>query len=420
MPSDKKAIDDSALRAGTHSSLRPAIVAKANESSNMTSNKTDNSTCVVKLPAKIGLGGSKYNSSQSDLTYAYAERFAFRFVVFLTLIWLVGVIMNISRLVWLGLLSCSELKNRTIVDSSLLGDVRPIDSKVANPSKVSMSSNIDGPIGLPNGEIVVTPWFLDSLTVEQRQAVYAHEHAHQIRRDPLWLIYLHLLNAVVWIQPLHKLARRKLVLLAELQADAWAARKVSTPRVLAESLLVCAERVVVNPKMSFGSSFSSKGFLIQRIDCLLDGTAMKQPRRPYLVHAAVATVLTFALFLLPGCNVDSDLAYRNGQKISVTKQEDGKKGEATIRRANLLVKLTRVGSLKLTDGNDDVELLEKGGSFQLAESVERTKRIYSIKADESGNMTRTFSRDGKATVIDEDVKGWFAEALERTVRESGF
>ena len=382
-------------------------------------NKSGNSTSVVDLPSKIVELAPKYSSSQTDLTYAYAERFALGIVSILALIWLLGAIINTSRLVWLGRLAHSELKSCTKVDSWSSVDSTPGSVQV-HPKKLSVSTEIDSPMALPNGEIVVPSWIFDSLSAEQRQAVYAHEIAHQFRRDPMWLIFLHFLVAFIWIQPLHKLARRRLVHLAELQADAWAARTLSDARVLAESLFACAERVVGSQKILFGSSFSSKGALIERIDCLLDGSATQKPRHPYLIQISAISFLVFATFLMPGCNVNSDVAYRSGEKISVTKQDDGKQGEASIRRANLLVKMTHTGIVKFTEAKDDVESLENEGQFQLAESRGDTKRIYTITADRLGNLKRTFSRNGKAIPIDEEAQAWFAEALERTLRETSF
>ena len=178
--------------------------------------------------------------------------------------------------------------------------------------------------------------------------------------------------------------------------------------------------MIAPPKLSFGCSFSSKGALVERIDCLLDGTAMAKPKRPYLTQLVAACTLVFAMCLMPGCNVDTEMAYRSGQKISVTKQGDGKKGEATIRRANLFVKLTHNGTLKLTADNDDVEALENGGQFKLAESQGNTKRIYTVTTDQLGVVKRFYSLNGRETPVDENVQAWFAGALQRTVRESGF
>lgn len=420
MEGERDTPDKAVVEAGRYFLSKNASAPPRNGSEDPSTGKNRNSTVVVDLPSKITTVAPKNSSRPTELTYAYAESVALGCVTVLALLWIFGAIMNTSRLVWLGLLAHTELQHRTLVDTSQLGDFMPTLDQGLKPPKLSASPNIDGPIALPNGEIVVPDWVLDSLSVEQRQAVYAHEIAHQLRRDPLWLLFLHLLNAILWMQPLHRLARRRLIHLAELQADAWAARTVANARVLAESLVACAERVIAPSKFSFGSSFTSRGLLVERVERLIDGSALAMPHRSYLTQVAALAVLAIAMFWMPGCNVDREMAYRSGEKISVTKQGDGKKGEASIRRANLLVKMSHVGSMKLSENKDDIALLEHGGRFQLAESQGKTKRVYSILADDQGQLQRTYSLNGKATPIDEAVQVWFAEALQRTVLETKF
>ncbi len=70
--------------------------------------------------------------------------------------------------------------------------------------------------------------------------------------------------------------------------------------------------------------------------------------------------------------------------------------------------------------NDDVEALENGGQFKLAESQGNAKRIYTVTTDKLGVVKRSYSLNGRETPIDENVQTWFADALQRAVRESGF
>jgi beta-lactamase regulating signal transducer with metallopeptidase domain len=391
------------------------------DTSSVNRNKIQNSTIVVDGLAKKGDGETKDSSSKSDLTYAYAERFALRSVVLLAFVWFIGAIVNTTRLLVLGAAARARLRNRSPVAPLFAMEIQSLQaSKLFGSPILSVDAGIDGPISLPNGEIVVPPWIFELLSLQHRQAIYAHELAHHVRRDPIWLLCLHLLNAIVWLQPLNHLARRRLVHLAELQADAWAARTLPNPRILAESLLACAERLQATPTISFVSQFSSKGALVERIDHLLAGAADKKPFKASLAQFVAVCSLMMVMILMPGCDVDSRMAYRTGERISVTQQGNGKKGEATIRRANLYVRLNHEGHLKLSPNNDDVEMLDKGGRFVLSESIGRIKRLYTITSDEFGELKREFLLNGKPTPIDENVSAWFAEALKRTVRESGF
>jgi hypothetical protein len=166
--------------------------------------------------------------------------------------------------------------------------------------------------------------------------------------------------------------------------------------------------------------YEFNGALEERIDRLLDGRATTVNRRPYLAPVAAAFGLLLAIFILPGCTVDSEMAYRTGERVSFTKQGDGKKGEASIRRTNYMVKLKHKGSLKLNSENKDVETLERGGQFVFAESNGSVKRVYTISADSVGRLNRSFLLNGRQEVIGEEVQAWFSEALQRTVLETGF
>ncbi len=383
-------------------------------------------TPVVEMYSNIEAGSSKYRSSKPDLSYAYAERASLRLTKLLAFVAFIGAFINLMRLIKLGRSARAKLENRMEVSSEeLLVIQRNAGRTFVSRPKLSIATCLDGPISIPNGEIVVPAWFFKSLSDSQRRAVYAHELAHQYRYDPIWLIFLHLMNAVLWIQPLNKLVRRRLVHCAELQADAMAAQMVSDSRLLAESLLICAEKIVATPNLAFGSTFSSrsdtmKGGLMERIDSLLEGPTVVTSGRLTAARWATVSFMLIAALLMPGCNVDSEVAYRSGESISVTKQGDGKKGDVTIRRANLFVNLTHSGSLKLNADNNDVESLEKHGRFVLKESQGKTKRLYSITTDELGNLKRSYSLNGNETVIDQEVKDWFSSSLSKIVRETDF
>ncbi len=380
--------------------------------------KIANSTHVVDLSSKVVDGGTKRTLYPADLTYAYAERFALLLCVMISILAIVGVTMNLSRLVWLGLQARSQLCNRVAIDPQRREEWDGIASACSpRVPKLSVSANLDGPISLPNGEIVAPSWIFDTLSLKQRQAIYAHELAHQRRRDPIWLLWLHLLNAVLWIQPLHRLARRRLIHLAELQADAWASRRLGESRSLAESLALCAEHLTERPAPAFGSSFSSTGGIVERVDRLLDGIALARPSNPVGRRLVALIGLMAALLLMPGCDVDSDMAYRTGERISVTRAGD-QSIQVTIRRTNLFVKLTAQGNFQFDDQHADVQSMEADGRFQFAESCGNVKRVYRVTSDSQGALTRSFTLNGKPSPITEDVREWLRNSLSKACDES--
>ncbi len=68
-------------------------------------------------------------------------------------------------------------------------------------------------IVLPAGE------YLESLTPAELETVFAHEEAHVARRDNLIALFAQLACALFWFDPVHRIARRRLVALREHACD---------------------------------------------------------------------------------------------------------------------------------------------------------------------------------------------------------
>ena len=91
---------------------------------------------------------------------------------------------------------------------------------------------------------------LTELDLEQQRSMLAHELAHLARRDPIWLALASLIERVLWIQPLNRLAVSRLHTLAECFCDDWALRRSVTPVALASALARVAEwRLSITPEL---------------------------------------------------------------------------------------------------------------------------------------------------------------------------
>ena len=88
------------------------------------------------------------------------------------------------------------------------------------PVRITVSERVGSPvaIGTLRPEICVPPRALE-LPRPLARALIAHELAHHARLDPLWNRLAHAAVAVLFLQPLNRLARRELVACAELLAD---------------------------------------------------------------------------------------------------------------------------------------------------------------------------------------------------------
>ncbi len=287
---------------------------------------------------------------------------------------------------------------------------------------LSVTPAIAGPVALPNGEIVLPPWVSDLLDARQRRAVLAHELAHQVRRDPQWLVLALALDALLWLQPLHRLARRRLGALAELEADAWAARLLSDPRALAESLAACAERLFAtrialwSAGMVTGSSHDCP--LLERIDRLLKGSAMTHPKSTWPARAGALAVLSAGIFLLPGCGPAGFGGIGGGSSTSISISDDGDT-RMSVRRAGYSMRMDHDGEVTFAEDESDLATLSAGATFSLTEKLAGVEHVYKVTSDAAGRLERTFSRDGVDRAMDAEARQWLAQALPRMFRESG-
>jgi len=125
------------------------------------------------------------------------------------------------------------------------------------------------PIALGRREICLPQGVARELAPDELEALLAHELAHLARRDPLWLLALHALERILWVQPLNRLVRERWQADAELCCDDWAAER-SDPRALARCLARAAGWLERAPAASGapGMAASSSG-LVGRVERLL-------------------------------------------------------------------------------------------------------------------------------------------------------
>jgi Zn-dependent protease with chaperone function len=160
--------------------------------------------------------------------------------------------------------------------------------------KLTTSASLASPVALPGHEICVPQAVVTDLGREHQRGVLAHELAHLIRRDPLWLGLAQVMERVFFLQPLTWLARRELQVTAEYLCDDWAARQVGNGLPLARCLLTVAEWIadatgpVPEPAMAARGSH-----LLRRVERLVRGEGLLRDRGQR-VGLAAGTVLVLA------------------------------------------------------------------------------------------------------------------------------
>ncbi len=162
-------------------------------------------------------------------------------------------------------------------------------------------------IGFWTPTLVVSRGLVETLTPQHLRAVLIHEQAHALHRDTFWFFCLGWLRQVTRWLPQTAGLWQELLLLRELRADAWAARRVDAI-LLAEALLTVVQHHAASssPKMpdSFCAPFDAPepSRLAERIAALIDQAEASERRSwvrawtPYgIAAAALMPVLTIFL-----------------------------------------------------------------------------------------------------------------------------
>ncbi len=135
---------------------------------------------------------------------------------------------------------------------------------------------------------IVVPARTRELPAPQQEALLAHELAHHVRRDPLWLALTRSVTTVLFFQPLNLLAAKRLRETSELLCDAWAAQHTGRGRELAECLTAVAGWLVGERAPLAVPAMAAHGSMLERrVGRLLEGTAHRSTR----VHRSSARLL---------------------------------------------------------------------------------------------------------------------------------
>ena len=142
--------------------------------------------------------------------------------------------------------------------------------------ELRMGLDLQAPLVAPGRVVCIPAWMLDRYELPRLEAALAHEMAHLRRRDNEWRIASRIAAIVGWLQPLNRLAMRRLDESAELACDSWAATATGLRRELACSLEDCATRLS-SPRqdMAFTIGMAATRFaLLERVTRLLEDTSM--------------------------------------------------------------------------------------------------------------------------------------------------
>lgn len=169
------------------------------------------------------------------------------------------------QLVWIALRTQRQMKRypRQAIRSAVRSI--PVRGRIVDTSAVFSAQ-----VGLWASELVVSRGLLERLDADHLEAVLAHESGHAHYRDTFWFFWLGGLRRLTCWLPQTEALWQELLLLREVRADEWAARRVDG-LVLAESLMSVITAPLLNTE-AICASFSCaapRSRLAQRVDALL-------------------------------------------------------------------------------------------------------------------------------------------------------
>jgi beta-lactamase regulating signal transducer with metallopeptidase domain len=199
----------------------------------------------------------------------------------------------------------NRLRHRPrVVGGTLLARLRALtaEAELDESVRLSCSSRVPVPValGVRRSEICLPPRALAGLTDEQQEGMLAHELAHLVRRDSLWLVVTHVLSCLFFFQPLNWVARRRLREISELLSDEWAVRRTGRPLSLAGCLAEVAGWSTLGRELPVPGMADRPSHLGRRIRRLLDDSrSPESPARRIWLGAAMVVLLVAVVAAAP-------------------------------------------------------------------------------------------------------------------------
>jgi hypothetical protein len=271
------------------------------------------------------------------------------------------------------------------------------------------------------GRVLLLPRWTRTLPEPQLRALLAHEIAHVLRRDPAWRIAQHVALAPLWLQPFAWHARRRLEALAELEADATAARLLGDGRPLAECLACClAQQVAVSPVAPrFALAMAERpGAVVDRVQRLLDEDPMNfPPPSPRRTRLAIALGL-FAALTLPTVAVTALADIASGQSVSIHSDGGHETVKIRTRDDGYALDVEMEGRIVFAADESDVASMAANAELEIEETRDGVTRAIEF-VPKGDAVARRYRVDGEERAFDADGRAWLALALPEIFRSTG-
>ena len=287
------------------------------------------------------------------------------------------------------------------------------------PPRLRLGARFTVPILAPGRTICIPPWMLEGYERARLHAALAHEMGHLLRRDNFWRIVDRVVALAGWLQPLNRIALRRLDESAEFACDAWAARATGLRRELAESLQDCALRMDgpgATPALAVGMS-SMRTPLLERVIQLVEGPDMniRNIRRAALWSCvALATMAVLGLFFAVS-TLDDEVPPRWLAKMGVYQSLRNSGEQGHVVRSVIIDSPDRYVYVRVID-NFSLQPKAPGvadsvGSAVVAETRDGVTRMVRYEREAGQQLQRVYKIDGRTHELDADGARWLEAML---------
>jgi len=323
------------------------------------------------------------------LTSARSSSRAPSWPVLLLLGWAAGAVVLLARLAFRRQRFCRRIEGRReLREGGLVESLESLRSaaRVRRRVRLAVSAKLAGPVAMGTSEICLPERALDSLTPAEQRAVLAHELGHLVRQDPSWLALAVTIESVLFLQPLNRLARRRIQEAAEYLCDDWAVDQTGGSLTLAKCLAEVATWMQAPRRaVAVSGMAENRSQLVERVQRLLDGVEPRAVRGLRLAVPVAALALSTVAFTAPGilppCAADAPAVSAGAWDAPVAPRAGGPRTWATIRDGRLLV--FRTGFAPRITGQGRIGIRRGGRAIELMDDQQLTVNGRPVADDEA-------------------------------------
>jgi bla regulator protein blaR1 len=349
---------------------------------------------------------------------------------------------------------------------------------VRRQTRLLVSSHIAAPmsLGFLNPAILIPRAFLDTLSNSELEHVVLHELGHLRRLDDWTNLAQKLIEAMLPIQPAVYWIGHRMSIEREMACDDWVIAATGTAEPYAASLTKVAELTQWSHAgiLATGAT-GNRSQLFSRVHHMLDRTRNAAPKltigplgaaiaaigiliyvgartpqmitfaqtpaneniqkglikqsQPHSLQAPLAPVqapvpdaaLASATSPTPPTLLVSSAPLSPDAPIAPAEAQQNGETHMEMRTRNGLTSLSMKidGAIEFTDDDHDVKSLSPRGHFRMEEGTWLSGRVYDVKADSAGNLTKTYSVDSSVKPLDSEGQAWLGHLLPQMIRDSG-